>query len=560
MSRAFHAMPRLTSRSARRVSGATRRAGAPDVAHPEDAGTPCVPRAPARPIASPGEARLLALGWYAGAAGEEGPPAVTLHAAEGRGCGAAGLADRRRDRRPESDLRRRGRGGVRAPGRRRHAGRPRTSCQPSIAASSSKASPSRRRRSRSGSSRSASGCASWRSKRWRSSSVTSAPTGATEAALQTALRLLALDPLQEPVHRAVMRLYVAARPAGVGASAVPDLCRCPAARARRRAGNDDEAALSRDPSAAAIDATAAERRRARRRRSAVPAEVPRPARRDPAARAAARRARGGDRPAPGGSEPGVGGTRPGRGSDRRGGRRQESPLAEVAAEAVARGGRVLVGRCYEAEQILPFASWVDALPRRPPRWRKGGSREPRSSVADGAGAPPSRAGRSWARARSGSGGLSPALRERGAARPASRPAPAGDADPRGSPLGRRDESPSPVVRRAPTSDVATSSWWARPARRIWPARRSCAALLEDLARDEHLVELRLAPLSKEETLTLVRTLAPVGAQRGRDDRTRGAGLDHQRGQPVRGGRDRARASGRLRGRPIDEARRPEASS
>ena len=36
-------------------------------------------------------------------------------------------------------------------------------------------------------------------------------------------------------------------------------------------------------------------------------------------------------------------------------------LAEVAAEAVARGGRVLVGRCYEAEQILPFASWVDAL-------------------------------------------------------------------------------------------------------------------------------------------------------------------------------------------------------
>ena len=33
--------------------------------------------------------------------------------------------------------------------------------------------------------------------------------------------------------------------------------------------------------------------------------------------------------------------------------------------------------------------------------------------------------------------------------------------------------------------------------------------LEDLARDEHLVELRLAPLSREETLELVRTLAPV---------------------------------------------------
>src|SRR5262245_12346977 len=32
--------------------------------------------------------------------------------------------------------------------------------------------------------------------------------GPTEAAVQVALRLLALDPLQEPVHRALMRLYV----------------------------------------------------------------------------------------------------------------------------------------------------------------------------------------------------------------------------------------------------------------------------------------------------------------------------------------------------------------
>jgi DNA-binding SARP family transcriptional activator len=31
--------------------------------------------------------------------------------------------------------------------------------------------------------------------------------GATEAAVQTALRLLTLDPLQEPVHRELMRLY-----------------------------------------------------------------------------------------------------------------------------------------------------------------------------------------------------------------------------------------------------------------------------------------------------------------------------------------------------------------
>src|SRR6185369_13690528 len=31
--------------------------------------------------------------------------------------------------------------------------------------------------------------------------------GATEAAVKTALRLLALDPLQESVHRSLMRLY-----------------------------------------------------------------------------------------------------------------------------------------------------------------------------------------------------------------------------------------------------------------------------------------------------------------------------------------------------------------
>ena len=33
-------------------------------------------------------------------------------------------------------------------------------------------------------------------------------TGSTEAAIQSALRLLALDPLQEPAHRALMQLYL----------------------------------------------------------------------------------------------------------------------------------------------------------------------------------------------------------------------------------------------------------------------------------------------------------------------------------------------------------------
>jgi len=36
-------------------------------------------------------------------------------------------------------------------------------------------------------------------------------------------------------------------------------------------------------------------------------------------------------------------------------------LAEVVAEAAQQGGRVLLGRCYESEQILPFGPWVDAF-------------------------------------------------------------------------------------------------------------------------------------------------------------------------------------------------------
>jgi hypothetical protein len=36
---------------------------------------------------------------------------------------------------------------------------------------------------------------------------------------------------------------------------------------------------------------------------------------------------------------------------------------EFARSVVERGGRVLLGRCYESEQILPFGPWVDAVRR-----------------------------------------------------------------------------------------------------------------------------------------------------------------------------------------------------
>ena len=36
-------------------------------------------------------------------------------------------------------------------------------------------------------------------------------------------------------------------------------------------------------------------------------------------------------------------------------------IAELAADVEHRGERVLIGRCYESEQILPFGPWLDAL-------------------------------------------------------------------------------------------------------------------------------------------------------------------------------------------------------
>jgi DNA-binding SARP family transcriptional activator len=54
-------------------------------------------------------------------------------------------------------------------------------------------------------------------------------SGQTERAIRTAGRLLALDPLQEVVHRALMRLYVSPGAPRLGTQAVPALRRCPPA-------------------------------------------------------------------------------------------------------------------------------------------------------------------------------------------------------------------------------------------------------------------------------------------------------------------------------------------
>src|SRR4030095_7263210 len=181
-------------------------------------------------------------------------------------------------------------------------------------------------------------------------------------------------------------------------------------------------------------------------------------------------------------------------------------LAELIADAVARGGRVLVGRCYEAEQILPFASWVDAL--------RAGHVTTEREVLESLD-PLCRT--ELARLLPGLGipGHEPGL----------------------TPVDYRQlfESVAQFVRqlarRHPVVLVLEDLHWGDEMSlrllsflgrrlRTWPllvvgtAREEELAgapilrrTLEDLARDKHFIEVRLAPLSKEETLTLVRTLA-----------------------------------------------------
>ena len=176
--------------------------------------------------------------------------------------------------------------------------------------------------------------------------------GAVEAALRTALRLIALDPLQEPVHRSLMRLYAER---GRRGSALQQYQLC-VGILRRELGVEPEEEtrqlyqeiLSRplatrsqetsDPSAPfevlsspvvvmAADAPLIGRDQEMARLRAVASE--------------AGRERG--RVVILVGEAGVGKSR---------------LVGELAAEIHT---RVLLGRCHESEQILPFAPWLPIL-------------------------------------------------------------------------------------------------------------------------------------------------------------------------------------------------------
>ena len=175
--------------------------------------------------------------------------------------------------------------------------------------------------------------------------------GALEEALQTALRLVALDPLQEAVHRSLMRLYAEM---GRRGSALQQYQLCVGILARELGVEPEEESrrlyeeiLSRrppEPSAGATDQTAPQEPGA-----SMAADAPLTGRDQEMTRLRAMLAeadRGQGRVVVLLGEAGVGKSR---------------LVGELATVAHALGRRVLSGRCYESEQILPFAPWLEIV-------------------------------------------------------------------------------------------------------------------------------------------------------------------------------------------------------
>jgi DNA-binding SARP family transcriptional activator len=171
-----------------------------------------------------------------------------------------------------------------------------------------------------------------------------AQSAGTESAIQTAVRLLALDPLQEAVHRTLMRLY--ARQGRRGA-ALKQYQLCVGAL-RRELGTEPE------PDTKRLYQELLRRPAAPAREPAPPpdlatAETPlfgRQGELDRLRRLLEGAGRGQGHVVTVVGEAGIGKTR---------------LVSALMADALAAGSRVLIGRCHESDAILPFGPWVDAL-------------------------------------------------------------------------------------------------------------------------------------------------------------------------------------------------------
>lgn len=176
--------------------------------------------------------------------------------------------------------------------------------------------------------------------------------GLLDDALPTASRLLALDPLREAAHRALMHVYTRQ---GLRGSALRQYQTC-VATLQRELGADPEPVtqqlyrhIVKEPTPGAPSAASSHHRAARARGGTSTSEAPLVGRATELERLrhaldAAWQGRGHALVLVG--EAGIGKTR---------------LLDRVAAEAAQRGARLLAARAHETERALPFRPWVDAL-------------------------------------------------------------------------------------------------------------------------------------------------------------------------------------------------------
>jgi DNA-binding SARP family transcriptional activator/KaiC/GvpD/RAD55 family RecA-like ATPase len=201
--------------------------------------------------------------------------------------------------------------------------------------------------------------------------------GTPEAAIQTALKVLALDPLQEPVHRTLMLLYSGQ---GRRGTALRQYQHCVAVL-QRELGLEPEAETKQlyqeilrqrpttwaPPAERSPESEAAVEGERDRRLPAIPGAegvlIGRAAEVRSLGEALTASASGPGKLVAVVGEAGIGKTR---------------LLAELMAEGARLGLRILLGRAYESEQVLPFGPWVDALragrviddlKTLPPAWR-----------------------------------------------------------------------------------------------------------------------------------------------------------------------------------------------
>ncbi|HLK38602.1 MAG TPA: AAA family ATPase [Polyangiaceae bacterium] len=181
-----------------------------------------------------------------------------------------------------------------------------------------------------------------------------ASAGEADKAIQTALHSLRLDPLRESTHRALMQLYVASGRRGAAVQQYRSLVNALARElgvepdGQTKGLHDEILRMSSAAAAAAPPAPSWPLPALARSRQAPPPS-PLIGRDGEVARlhgALDDAWRGAGKLLLLSGDAGVGKTR---------------ILEDVALHARRRGGRVLRGRCFESEEVLPFAVWADLL-------------------------------------------------------------------------------------------------------------------------------------------------------------------------------------------------------